>query len=93
MTSERRRPTGPAEQYVRDYTLARQTRAEGWTEMEQALVMTLIDWQVESEMRPKFGQGSDCSDLMNAALARLLGLARGELTPQQVLDSLDRRSR
>lgn len=80
---------GPAERYVRAYTLDRQRRAEGWTEMEQALVMTLIDWRVTSDMRPTFGEGSDCSDLMNTALARLLGLAGGELTPEQVLDAID----
>lgn len=80
---------GPAEQYVRDYSLARQARADGWNEMEQALVMTLVDWKVDSEMRPSFGPGSDCSDLMDTALSRLLGLASGELTPEQVLDSID----
>ena len=80
---------GPAERYVRDYTLARQSRTEGWTEMEQALVMTLIDWKVESEMRPTSGPGSDCSDLMDTALARITGLAKGDLTPTQVLDAIE----
>lgn len=82
---------GPAEQYVRDYSLARQQRSqtEGWDEMEQALVMTLVDWKVDCEMRPSSGPGSDCSDLMNTALARLLGLASGDLTPAQVLESID----
>jgi cell wall-associated NlpC family hydrolase len=40
-------------------------------------------------MRPSSGPGSDCSDLMNTALARLLGLASGDLTPEQVLDSIE----
>lgn len=61
----------------------------GWTPMEQALVMTLIDWKCDSDMRPSSGEGSDCSDLMDAALARLLGLASGDLTPGQVLDSIE----
>jgi hypothetical protein len=81
--------TGPAERYVRAYTLARQGRPDGWDLMEQALVMTLIDWKCDAEMRPSSGPGSDCSDLMNTALARLLGLASGDLTPEQVLDSIE----
>lgn len=80
---------GPAEQYVRDYALSRQERAEGWNPMEQALVMTLIDWKTETDMRPSFGEGSDCSDLMNTALARLLGLSSGDLTPDQVLNDIE----
>jgi hypothetical protein len=85
---------GPAERYVRGYTLARQARAEqGWTLMEQALVMTLIDWKCDSEMRPSSGEGSDCSDLMDIALGRLIGLARGRLTPEQVLDAIEKAQR
>ncbi len=80
---------GPAERYVRDFTLQR--HGQGWSEMEQALVMTLIDWKVRSGMRPSFGEGSDCSDLMTTALARLTGLASGELTPSQVLESIEDR--
>lgn len=80
--------TGPAERYVRAYTLQRQQR-DGWTPLEQALVMTLVTWKVDSEMRPTWGEGSDCSDLMDAALARITGLMAGDLTPSDVLDSLD----
>jgi hypothetical protein len=80
---------GPAERYVRAFTLQRQESGRTWTEMEQALVMTLIDWKCDSEMRPSSGPGSDCSDLMDTALARLQGLARGDITPEQVLDALE----
>ena len=80
---------GPAEQYVRAFALARQQRDTGWTEMEQALVATLVDWRVDCDMRPSSGPGSDCSDLMDVALARLLGLESGELTPEQVLADVD----
>lgn len=55
--SEHRR--GPAERYVRNYALARHHRGEGWNRMEQALVMTLIDWKCDSELaavkRPRVG--------------------------------------
>lgn len=70
--------------YIHGYRLQRQ-QSDGWTEMEQALVLTLVEWQTECSLRPSFGEGSDCSDLMDEALARLLGLASGELTPAQVL--------
>lgn len=80
---------GSAERYVRSYTLARQQRAEGWDELEQAIVMTLIEWKVASGMRPTFGEGSDCSDLMDVALGLLCGLVCGELTPRQILEALE----
>lgn len=57
--------------------------------MEQALFMVLVDWKCDSDFRPSHGPGSDCSDLMNIALGRLLGLAAGDLTPAQVLDAID----
>jgi hypothetical protein len=85
--------TGPAKRYVRGFTLARQQRTDGWNELEQAIVMTLIDWKVDSEMRPTFGEGSDCSDLMDVALARLVGLVRGHLTPNQILDAIEEANR
>lgn len=81
---------GPAERYVRNYTIQRQSGRKAWNEMEQAIVMTLIDWRVSSDMRPSSGPGSDCSDLMDAALARIIGLIKRDLTPEQVLDELSR---
>lgn len=80
---------GPSEKYVRAFTEQRQARADGWNELEQAIVGTLIGWKVECEMRPTSGDGSDCSDLMNVALGRLIGLIQGDLTAAQLLDDLD----
>lgn len=77
---------GPAERYVRAFTLQRQQRPDGWDDMDAAIVATLVDWHVECEMRPSSGPGSDCSDLMDVAIARLRGLMSGELTPAQVAE-------
>lgn len=75
------------DQYVEEFCATREGRT--WTHLEQAMVLTLIDWKVQSEARPPSGDGSDCSDLMNVALARLHGLATGALTPAQVLDAIE----
>jgi hypothetical protein len=54
-----------------------------------ALVLTLIDWKVESELRPTFGDGSDCSDLMDIALTRIKALCSGEVAPATVVAEIE----
>lgn len=82
---------GPAEQYVRRNAKYRQgVEHHDWSDpLTAALVMTLIDWKVESEARPSFGEGSDCSDLMSLALTRIKGMFSGELDPEDVLNEID----
>lgn len=55
-----------------------------WTDLDAALVLVFIDWQIKCDDRPKFGEGSDLSDLMDQALTRVKGLCSGELDPLQV---------
>jgi hypothetical protein len=60
-----------------------------WEGLEAALVSTIIDWKIESDLRPSFGEGSDCSDLMDAALTRIKGLVLGELNPEAVMEQIE----
>lgn len=83
---------GPAEEYVRRVAAYRNGGGEhhDWGDLlTGALVMTLIDWKVESEMRPTFGDGSDCSDLMDLALTRIKALCSGEVHPETVMDEIE----
>lgn len=86
------RERGPAEEYLRRAEAYRNGEGEhhSWENpVTAALVMTLIDWKVESDMRPSFGEGSDCSDLMDLALTRIKALCSGEVDPEVVADEIE----
>lgn len=64
-------------------------RHHPWGPLEAALVATFADWKVQSEARPAFGEGSDCSDLMDVALTRIKGLCSGALDPEDVMSEIE----
>ena len=60
-----------------------------WGPLEAALVTVLADWKIQSDDRPAFGEGSDCSDLMDLALTRIKGLCSHALDPDDVMAKVE----